>query len=262
MRLIRIKLPIMIVVLTLGIGTRTLATTVFTAGERNVESMNEAALMSASMLIQVFGLANGSLSLAGTFDASTWAANMSGGYAGMPVSLSFEGAYNQVANNGSYTSAGTVGTATWSGSGTWSFIDISPTSEGMFWDCVGTITLVDGGEKKPDRHFTEAKVWAKSEDATDEFWSDSGKYKNTEDSEIVGEEKSEISDYVIPKDGPRIATVAVTLVEDTSFLSGFANFDDGIVGATITIVPEPATIALVGLGGLVVRPRRGWRGRR
>ena len=123
---------------------------------------------------------------------------MSGVYAGASLNLSFAGTFNIGLDQGSFTSAGTLGTSSWNGGGAWSFTDVDANSILMLWDSEATITLGTPAPfvcPEPDTHFSlPGKQWGKSADGTKV--SDFGTYRNTCFGAIFGLEKQEISDWI------------------------------------------------------------------
>lgn len=230
----------------------------FTSLDKNLEALTESAVMSTSKIVQVFGASVNTLSYSGTFNNLDWSLTISGSYSGTPLNLSFYGYFDEILNKGSFTSTGMLGTANWNGSGSWSFINIDPKTIGMLWDSEAKIKPIAGEEKKPDKHITQPKITVKTEDDKNIYIHDYGKYFDTEDGKIVGEEKAQISDEVISKDAPQLASITVDLKQDNIFLIGYADFDNGIIGGSINVVPEPSTLLLLcsGLAGLVVLRRK------
>jgi PEP-CTERM motif len=228
----------------------TVNATPFTAFEKNVEAMNEAVLMTTSMLVQEFGATPATFTFSGTFGDSGWdITSMSGSYAGLPLELSFSGTFDQDLDQGDFTSKGTFGTASLEGSGKWNFMDVDAQSINMFWNSEMTILPLIGSLLTLDKHFTQPKLWVKTMVGDNFIITDYGKYEST----LFGipipfTEKEEISEWVIPKDGPQLATITVDLPDDSTILTGSANFDTGTVGGTITVVPEPSTLFLFGSG--------------
>jgi hypothetical protein len=66
-----------------------------TNSEKNVIAMSEAAFLSTAMIVQEFGFAPGQVPLTGSFSDSGWSLNISGSYAGMALSLLFNGSFKR-----------------------------------------------------------------------------------------------------------------------------------------------------------------------
>jgi len=247
--------PLLILAVAILSWGNTVSAVPFSPSEKNVEALNESLLMTTSMLTQTYGVAPTTLSYSGSFLDTSWNAGLSGNYAGMSLNLSFNGTFDIGLDQGSFISTGTLGTASWDGVGTWSFTDVDAQSIDMSWDSEATITPLIGSIFKPDKHFTVPKRWARS--SVGDVWhiADYGKYRSTIFGIPFGPEKQEISDWIIPKDGPQNATVTVSLPEDFIILRETANFDNGTVSGTLT-VPEPPTYLLMLLGFFGLARRR------
>src|SRR5436305_358112 len=173
----------------------------FSPEEKSAETLYEGALMNASMLVEVFGPAAGSLSLSGTFSGSTWQSTLSGDYAGQPVSITSTGTIDPATGNGTFTSSGTYGSGTWDGSGDWSYAAVDPNTRDLTWNSQAIINWL---KKlfKPDKHFTQPKRWARSvlPDGSTHVV-DSGFYQTTYFGIPFGRVKPQISDWIYPPGG-------------------------------------------------------------
>jgi hypothetical protein len=169
------------------------------------------------------------------------------------VNITFTGTSPAGADTGSFTSTGTVGTGTWNGSGNWSFTPTGGANPAnMTFDSASTYAAA-GTSFIWDKHFLPpGKLWAKSTlpDGSTHIV-DSGTYVWTLFGVPLPGQKKEISDWIIPAGNPRGATVTVSLTDDRIFLTSGADFTGGTTAGTISTVPEPTPIALLGiLGGL------------
>lgn len=220
----------------------------FTPAEESVEALYEAVLMSSSKLLQEFGPADSALSFSGTFSGSGWSATLSGHYAGQPVDLSFSGTFDAATHAGSFTSAGTYGDGIWTGSGSWSYVQVDPMNLDMSWDSEATISW-PWKLLKPDKHFTTPKRWARSvlPDGSVHVV-DSGTYRSTYFGIPFGRPKQQISDWIYPPGGGGggIATVTVSLTDEAIDLTGYADFGSGAVGGKVNlssaVVKDPVPV--------------------
>jgi hypothetical protein len=215
----------------------------FTPAEESAEALFEALVMSASKLLQEGGPADAALSFSGSVSEASWEAALSGAYAGEPVSLSFSASYDPAAAAGSFTATGTWGEASWSGSGSWSYVRIDPATLDMSWD---SEALIEWPWRilRPDKHFTRPKRWARSRlpDGSTHVVDD-GSYRSTFFGIPFGPVRRQISDWVYPPGGGGIATVTVSLPDEAIALTGYADFGAGTVGGTVSlsgdVLPEP-----------------------
>jgi hypothetical protein len=219
----------------------------FTPAEESVEALYEAVLMSSSKLLQEFGPADAALSFSGTFSSSGWSATLTGDYAGQPVALSFSGTFDGSTHAGSFTSSGTYGDGTWTGSGSWSYVQVDPMNLDMSWDSEATIAW-PWKLLKPDKHFTAPKRWARSvlPDGSVHVV-DSGTYRSTYFGIPFGKAKKQISDWIYPPGGGGgIATVTVSLTDEAIGLTGYADFGSGGVGGKVNlssaVVKDPVPV--------------------
>lgn len=217
----------------------------FTAVEKSAEGLQEAILMTASKLVQVYGgdaVGPGTLTFNGIFTDGSWQADFSGDYAGEPVALDFTGTYDDSKNAGAFTVTGTYGSATWDGDGSWRYDIVDPQTIDMFWDSAASIIDELGRLFEPDKHFTTPKKWARSR-LPDGRWHvvDSGEYRTTYFGIPVGPIKKEISDWIHSPGGGRggIAAVTASLPDDGIQLSGSADFDVGTFAGMVNLTPVP-----------------------
>lgn len=214
----------------------------FTALEKSAEGLQEAILMTASKLVQVYGgdaVGPATLTFNGIFTDGSWQADFSGDYAGEPVALDFTGTYDDSKNAGAFTVTGTYGSGTWDGDGSWRYDLVDPQTIHMFWDSAASIIDGIGRLFKPDKHFTTPKRWAMSQ-LPDGRWHEVD-YGTTYFGFPVGPIKKEISDWVHPPGGRRggIAAITASLPDDGIQLSGSADFDVGTFTGMVNLTPVP-----------------------
>jgi len=223
----------------------TLRASSLTSSEKNIVAMSEAAFLSTAMIIQEFGAFPEALPLTGTFSDSGWSLAMNGSVSGMPVALSFTGTFNSTLDQGSFTSSGTLGTATWSSPGSWSFMDIDANTVGLLWDATATIAFPIGPILLPDVHIIDPKIEVTMDDGTTRSTTSQGKYVIT----IAGipiKTVDQRDDSIGPSNRGRGTVVVVASNQD--IVSGTVNFDNNTFAGAVVAVPEPNTLLLIGLG--------------
>jgi hypothetical protein len=218
-----------------------------TNAEKNYIAMNEAAFLSTAMIVQEFGYSAAPLPLTGTFSDTGWSLNMSGAFAGLPLSLSFTGTFNTTTGQGSYTSSGTFGSGTWSSPGSWTFSDIDPVTAGLTWDATATIAFPGPLILLPDVHIIVPKRELTTDDGTTRHTVSQGMYVIT----IAGipiKTVDQTDDSIGPsnRNGPVIVSVA----SNQAMLTGTINFANDTFAGSVAAVPEPASLSLFSIGAL------------
>jgi hypothetical protein len=217
-----------------------------TLQERNLGALNNALLMTTSMLEQVFGLSIAALPYRGTFNDSSWSAELAGNYASMAVNLTFSGLFDSMSQQGAFTATGTVGTAAWDERGLWSFADLDPDTVEMSWESAATVQLASG-LTSPDRRGNGPTFRRQMGDLV--IIQDFGFYRKT----LFGVPLPFTGEFRIESETIRRgdqASVSIHLPDDLAILTGSADFVAGTTSGTIQVVPEPSTLALLG-GGLM-----------
>jgi len=227
----------------------------FTTEEKNAESMHEVLLSTSSMLQLALGSSKSTLNYSGNFSDSSWTAGLSGTYGANAVDLSFSGTFDQVLDEGSFSSTGTVGDAAWNGSGSWSFSDVDPQSVNMVFDAEVLYSPLLNPFIILDWHTVQEKLWARTEDANNIYTTDFGTYQLTLFGIPIGPKYNEISDWVEPKNGDGTVIVSMDLIDEMIYLDGQIDFNLGEIEGQIHI-PEPSVISLILLGvlGLLYTP--------
>jgi hypothetical protein len=224
-----------------------------TADEKTLSILDEVATSSNSMLTQSFGLSVGNiLVFNGSFTQTGWSLNLGGNSAGMPVALSFIGSFNPTSDTGFFDSTGTIGSASWLSSGSWSFADVSNDVNSVTeeFSSEATITPVSGNPIKPDRKAINRKDTRNPDGSI----SDTGQWMVTENGNDTGK-RIPFTSFIA-----RTAGIS-TVTSADSVLVGAVNFTAGTTSGSVTTVPEPATLILFGAGilasaGVRLRQRR------
>ena len=242
---------------------------VLTPAQMNAIALETAMTMNMSMLIQNFDIQPDALSYTGTFNDSGWASTLSGAYAGLPLSVSFTGTFNQALSQGNFTSTGTLGNGPYSGSGSFGFTDIDAQSTGMTWNEGVTLGLnpppgppPDKGPF-PDRESTGPLVFRLDRTNPTALAIDSiGLVRRT-----LGGDHIEPGGFAIvdrrnlpmppPPQPPQVWTASVQIADGAS-LVGTSDFATGTSHGTLSAVPEPSTVAMFGAGVVVLLGYR-WR---
>jgi hypothetical protein len=226
-----------------------------TLQERNLTALNNALLMTTSMLEQVFGPSIATLPYRGTFNESSWSAMLAGDYGSMAVNLTFSGTFDSTSQQGAFTATGTVGTTAWDELGVWSFADLDPDTVEMSWESAATVQLASG-LTSPDRRGNGPVLRQQMGDLT--IIQDFGFYRKT----LFGVPLPFTGEFRIESETIRRgdqASVTVDLPDDLAILTGTADFAAGTTSGTIQVVPEPSTLALLGgalLAGRLLRSAR------
>lgn len=215
--------------------------------EKNFLALGEAAVMIRSEMQSVYSPTSDALPFAGTFNASGWTLSITGSMGGLPVLYSATGIYNAGTQTTNYTSAGTVGTDTWTGNGFSSFFDVFTEIDlEVLFHTADVVKDVGGATKGiPDRENLTAKTY-RTENGVK---IGEGEYYKTIDGVIVaGPFKQRISAPV----GDGRASITI----DDAFLTGL------VTGSTLTgqLVPEPTGLVYLAIfaatvTGLRVRSR-------
>jgi hypothetical protein len=224
----------------------------FTLQEMNFGILNNSLGMTTSMLLQTFGSSPAVLNYFGTFSDVNWTAALVGNYAGLDVDLVMNGTFNDASQQGSYLSTGTVGPATWQGTGTWSFAPPSASSVEVNWDAETTILIPGADPFKPDRKGNGPWTRQRLDGSTD--IQDFGTYSWSFFGLPVPffEFLMLESDWVVPNNPPGSAFASVILPRDDIALNGVADFGvvEGTTTGTVAVIPEPSTLLLLSIGVL------------
>jgi PEP-CTERM motif-containing protein len=215
-----------------------------TADEKTLSILDEVATSSNSMLTQSFGLAVGNILVSnGSFTETGWSLNLGGNYAGLPVALNFIGSFNPTSDTGFFNSVGTIGSASWLSSGSWSFADVSNDVNSVTeeFSSEATITPVSGNPIKPDRKAINKKETRNPDGSI----SDTGQWMVTENGNDTGK-RIPFTSFIM-----RTAGIS-TVTSSDSVLVGAVNFTAGTTSGSVTTVPEPGSLLLIALGGFSV----------
>ena len=220
-----------------------------TLQERNLGALNNALLMTTSMLEQVFGHSIAALPYSGTFTESSWTAQLGGNYASMAVNLTFSGLFDSTSQQGAFSATGTVGTAAWDESGLWSFADLDPDTVEMSWDSAAAVQLASG-LTSPDRRGNGPTLRQQMGDLV--IIQDFGFYRKT----LFGVPLPFTGEFRMESETIRRgdqASITIPLLDDLATLTGSADFAAETTNGTIYVVPEPSTFVLLGGGLLAAR---------
>jgi hypothetical protein len=223
----------------------------------NLHAATEAAATTNAMLIDAFGqIVSQRITFNGTFDTSGWTLTIGGSYAGMALDLSFTGVFDDATGSGAFTSTGTIGSSSWDGTGTWGFTEVDPETVDFRLDQDVSISAL---AFRPDIRGTW--VWRYVDTPTAVLSSNVGVVQKTRNGRPWGRPRLERSGDRIPKMPPRTGGSITVGIDDGSDLTATFDFDAGTISGNVHTIPEPATMALVGLCALGLIARARWRRR-
>ncbi len=237
--------------LTWGAFPSTARAGLLTNFEKNAFAMAETAALTTSMIEQQYGSPTSTQTL--TFSSTSfsdvgWSFNLTGMYLGRTINnLTFSGSFNTSLNQGTFSSTmGTIGTDTWSGSGSWSYASLAPDTDGLTFDSSVTINgllgIFDRDTLVPKRELT-------TDNGTIRHTVSQGQFFRTIFGVRVGNLIDETDDSIGPSPGNGTATVAVALIQDHISLSGSFDQSGGQIRGTVqVVVPEPSSMLLLGSG--------------
>lgn len=228
---------------------------VFTAEQRNLQTLLEAVIMDASKLVTMYGMDSGAtLDVSGSYDVSGWSATPSGTYRGAALSVGYSATYVAASDSGSHASTGTFGGFDWDGTATWSFTQDTPTRELMDWDSEVVSYRPPAYPPQPpppvvhDRHMI-GKINEMFPIQGGTLHTDTGIYHDTIEGKIQPGEKYQLSQWI---EQNQWVSGETELPADGVTLSGGAPTGGGAVTAQIafTALDAPA-LSVCALGALV-----------
>ena len=246
-----------IIFLVLLATSRPAGATPLTAQQMNFGILHNSVAMTVSMIQQTFGRDSVTLDFSGSFDETSWMANLTGQYAGRDIDLLLTAVFDTASLRGTYLSNGTTGGANWQGTGAWSFGSTVGPSIDLNWSAEASIQGDGFGPFVPDR--VGNGPWVPSPlDGTTHII-DFGFYRLS----LFGRPlpfpavKVMDSDKIVPNN-PGSAFASVRLRNEAIEVTGTGHFAEtaGAVSGTVS-VPEPSTalLCVIGLLALAV-PKR------
>jgi hypothetical protein len=215
-----------------------------TPSEVNLITLEEASISNVATVVEFFGPDPGvSLPFSGTFSPSGWTWDLSGVYLGQALTLSSQGTFDAIAGVGSWTSMGSLGTRSWASSGSVSNIQIiDPLQSTLDFSEVGAgvidfIPLYDRNTKTKTKRNPDSPFVVDTTETTQ--YSLNG---------VPLGNPVENQDMIAPPNFQKEKTVAPP--HDGVLVVLHGTMTDGQVTGTVTLVPEPSSLVLSGLGGL------------
>ena len=217
--------------------------------EKNAVVMIEASALSTSMVITEYGPSQAALSFSGQFSDVAWSLGLTGTYLGNPLALTFTGTFDTTLGQGTFTSAGSIGTDSWTGSGSWSYLDLSPNTDGLLWAANATI-LGKGGlvKGKPDTEVIVPKDELTTDNGKTRHTVSQGMYFDTKGGTRVGRIHDQTDDSIGPSGGSGTAVCSLTIPDHSIFLTGSYDQGGGAISGIVQVVPEPCSLLLLASG--------------
>jgi len=243
-----------------GLAPGTASAGLLTNVEKDAFAAAEAVVFTTSMLEQAYGFTPATLSFSSTtFSDTAWSITLTGDYGGRSVDLPLSGTFNTSTNQGTMGIApGMVGSDTWTPSGTWNYTSINANTDGLTFNLAVTIGLA---LLIVDRHTVVPKRELTTDDGTTRHTVSQGMYFWTLFNIPVGRVVDQTDDSIGPSGGRGTATVSASAIQDDILLSGTFLQAGGSISGTVSVIPEPSSLSLTGLG-LALVAAAGWYRRR